>query len=587
MENIVKLWKQNKIQPDFWFFYCFLLTFTLSVRKVLFYFPIQRTFNEYTAVYLYLSDIFLFLAIISWLIILCYRNIIASRDKLWITYLKHILVSMSMAITRPIVYLPALLIVWAFVSVSWADNKTISLFGSIKLLEFYLLYLYLIYRFIPDIVRNVPRGTKLLPSSNQTKKLAIESNCSTWNKFILIIIIIAVIQSIIGIIQVIIQHSLGLIWLKESIISPIIPGVAKIVVSGQKYIRAYGLFPHPNILGGFLLFSIAMTLLYINLVSRLPQETKMFHLPEMQPQFNSRIIDITANQSNMTESYGISLQAGVEHFAILPGGTIRVILYATLAIQLLSLILTLSKSAILGLIIALLYIYVPSRKKCSTPACPRGRWNIPQGKRGTFCDFTGWNNYKIRIAILCSLIILVSLFLVIHIDLNSALFQSIYERMFYLDVSRGTILAHPIIGVGQGQFVVDMQYYSAQKLQIWQFQPVHNVYLIIWSELGIIGLVIFLAFLYNVFHMKHIDNDTNISSRKECSTWNIPRDGRETVAIMERQEYTKYLQAVLLGFIFLMLWDHYSWDIQQGQAILWILLGFMAGIKAVQYTPKK
>ena len=54
---------------------------------------------------------------------------------------------------------------------------------------------------------------------------------------------------------------MGLLWLKESIISPNIPGVAKLIFNGHVYIRSYGLFPHPNILGGFLVFSIISTLL--------------------------------------------------------------------------------------------------------------------------------------------------------------------------------------------------------------------------------------------------------------------------------------------------------------------------------------
>jgi hypothetical protein len=37
-------------------------------------------------------------------------------------------------------------------------------------------------------------------------------------------------------------------------------------------------------------------------------------------------------------------------------------------------------------------------------------------------------------------------------------------------------------------------------------------------------------------------------------------------------------KGILLGFIFIMLFDHYFWDIQQGSLMLWILLGIIAGI---------
>ena len=65
-------------RPDVWFFYGFLITFTLSIRKVLFFYPINGTFNEYTGIYLYLSDIFLCLTVISWFIILCNKYSILS-----------------------------------------------------------------------------------------------------------------------------------------------------------------------------------------------------------------------------------------------------------------------------------------------------------------------------------------------------------------------------------------------------------------------------------------------------------------------------------------------------------------------------
>src|SRR4030042_357815 len=128
--------------------------------------------------------------------------------------------------------LPLLLVFWSFISILWSENQNIALFKAIKLLELFLLYVYIIYRI-------VSRGTII---KNTFK----------------IIITFGLIQAIIGIWQFIIQHSIGIFWLFESHISPNIDGVAKIVLDGDKFIRAYGLFPHPNILGGFLLISIIL-----------------------------------------------------------------------------------------------------------------------------------------------------------------------------------------------------------------------------------------------------------------------------------------------------------------------------------------
>lgn len=59
---------------------------------------------------------------------------------------------------------------------------------------------------------------------------------------------LTVIQALLGIWQFALQRSLGLSWLGEAIIGPEIAGVAKISLGGERIIRAYGTFGHPNIL---------------------------------------------------------------------------------------------------------------------------------------------------------------------------------------------------------------------------------------------------------------------------------------------------------------------------------------------------
>ncbi|MFA7319820.1 MAG: hypothetical protein WC022_04485, partial [Parcubacteria group bacterium] len=40
----------------------------------------------------------------------------------------------------------------------------------------------------------------------------------------------------------------------------------------------------------------------------------------------------------------------------------------------------------------------------------------------------------------------------------------------------------------------------------------------------------------------------------------------------------RYFQGILLGFIFIMLFDHYFWDIWQGQVLFWLVAGIVAGL---------
>jgi hypothetical protein len=560
MNYLTNFWSKFKTQPDIWFFYAFLLTFTFSVRKIVNYFPIQgtkeRTFNEYSAIFIYISDIFLFFTILSWSIyLLSNKLLLLSTTRLWITSFLHRLYNKILleskflfynsfkcnpgltnsedltnipfrrtdcSTTAPwnvshgtFIFIPLFLVIWSFISIFWSQNQNIAFFRSIKLFEYYLLYLYIVFRIIPYKAKscsapapshpNVPHGT---------------FGCFTgWNNIMIIIIFIGVFQSIISIIQFAIQHSIGIFWLKESLISPNIVGVAKLVINGHIYIRSYGLFPHPNVLAGFLLFSIIITLLY----------KRMFH--------PAKVIDVPRGTS-MTNGAGVehSLQAGtfltntadVKH---IEGLRTTTVINIFIAIQSLALLLTFSKSAIVGLAISLFYIYiVPHGTSLS---------NIKQGR-------------NLKIVLLTFSIVILIIYLLWPI-LGSILYNSLQQRMLYLDVSRGTIMDNPLIGVGVGQFVLDMSRY-AKNLESWQFQPVHNVFLLIWSELGIVGLFLFIYWLYkSILQNKYY----YLSS---------------TVAL-------HYFKATLLGFIFIMLFDHYFWDIQQGSVLLWITLGFIAGAR--------
>lgn len=515
MKIIRKILENTKIPLDIWFFFLFLFTFSLTLRKVMLHFPIQGTFNEYSGIYIYISDILLGVTIALWLFtILCNTKHYSSISNLWITWLKHKLSPTSRGFFKSYYLLiPLFLVAWSFLSIAWSDNQTIALFRSIKILESYLLYSYVIFRFIPQMFHTCPVECSTwnifygVEHSASNKKL-ITLNCSTWNISFLIIIFVGLIQSIIGILQVATQQSIHLAFLGESLIGQNIPGVAKIVFHGERYIRAYGLFPHPNILGGYLLLSIILTLLYL----------RMFHVehPSQNRIFITRLI------------------------------------YSSLIIQTIALLFSFSKSAILGLIISLIYIYVPRHTNYSTPA-PLNQ-NVP---RGTFWDFTGWSNSRLRIIIL-SILIIISLGLIANQDLSRNLEGSFQERLTYLDVSRGTILASPILGTGIGQSVWNMQDYSPVPLEAWQLQPVHNVFLLIWSELGIVGLGLFGYWLYSLFTAKAI----------LCNDYNV----------LSMRTSLRYFKGILLGFIFIMLFDHYFWDIQQGSLMLWMTMGFIAGL---------
>jgi hypothetical protein len=147
-----------------------------------------------------------------------------------------------------------------------------------------------------------------MPASTSGDATSTRGGWNILRNVFRILIAVGLINAIIGISQAILQHSVGLFWLKESLISPDLPGVAKVVFAGEPYIRAYGLLPHPNILGGLVLFSIILTLTYKHIF-----------------------------YSDKNVSHGTFF-------------------YLSLSIQIVGGILTFSKSAVLGIILGIIYL---------------------------------------------------------------------------------------------------------------------------------------------------------------------------------------------------------------------------------------
>lgn len=69
---------------------------------------------------------------------------------------------------------------------------------------------------------------------------------------ITILAIIFLIQGIFGILQFIYQRSLNLPFTRELVLDPSVRGIGVIEAEGRRWLRAYGLTPHPNFLGGYI-----------------------------------------------------------------------------------------------------------------------------------------------------------------------------------------------------------------------------------------------------------------------------------------------------------------------------------------------
>jgi O-antigen ligase len=115
--------------------------------------------------------------------------------------------------------------------------------------------------------------------------------------------------------------------------------------------------------------------------------------------------------------------------------------------------------------------------------------------------------------------------------------ESVINRFALNQAAIGFWHHSPIVGIGLDNFIVRLPETNLIR-QINFLQPVHNIYLLLLSETGIIGFVIFLCILYVVIRNRH----------KEI-----------------RPYYVSLIVLLLLGCV-----DHYLLTLQQGQLLLTI-----------------
>ena len=135
------------------------------------------------------------------------------------------------------------------------------------------------------------------------------------------------------------------------------------------------------------------------------------------------------------------------------------------------------------------------------------------------------------------------------------------HRVRYNTIGAELLLRHPF-GVGWGNQILTAAregLYGEQGLSLsWQEQPIHNLYILIATESGIVGIAVFLIFLFLIFR-------SALRRFKETR-------GRET-------DHEIFVCGVLLGGLLLFgLVDHFMWDLEAGQLMLWLAAGLFVGL---------
>lgn len=128
---------------------------------------------------------------------------------------------------------------------------------------------------------------------------------------------------------------------------------------------------------------------------------------------------------------------------------------------------------------------------------------------------------------------------------NLLIDPAINDRLELLKSALAMIWAHPW-GVGLSHFTLMLPQFSATPLAPWEMQPVHNVFVLVAAETGILGGLCFTSaiglFLYQLWQRRS-----------------------ETQA--------QVFGTMMFVAVVLMLGDHYFWDLVSGSGYLWLMLG--------------
>src|SRR3989338_2001855 len=304
-------------------------------------------------------------------------------------------------------------------------------------------------------------------------------------------------QAIIAILQFFKQSSLGLKLLGESVLGPDLTGVASFYnLHGDKIIRAYGTTPHPNILAAYLFLAI-FSFYFVYLYFHIYHQNKLYH-----PKFNLFLLT----------SYPLILLALFFTFA-------RVMVFLWFA----------------GFIIRACFIL--------------GKKNF----RAIFAH--GLNRVKLTkiLVISTAVVVLFGIFYwseaISRVKISSGE-EAVQLRIFY---NKESLKSLNWFGVGSGNFV-NWLMVKNPNLPRTLYQPVHNIYLLIYSETGILGIIAFVLFL--IFLIK----DFIVSTKME-------------------KLYHYSVLLMFLSFLFIGLFDHFLWTLQQGRLMLWTVVALLTLFK--------
>lgn len=288
-------------------------------------------------------------------------------------------------------------------------------------------------------------------------------------------------QAVLGIYQFLTQNTLTCKYLGLASHNPSVLGASVIETESGRWLRAYGGLDHPNIFGGVLAISLI-------LAAYLLAKKK------------------TLNTSRQVWS--------------------SIFLFIFYFISLYALFFTFSRSAWLALALGFIALLIVFLKK-------KDKWILSR-----------------FLALMFFSVVLVGIVALPYKELILVRFngqarleqKSIIERQLYTIQAKNILQKNLLSGVGVGNYSVALSLADEKKEPAWAYQPVHNVFLLLWAESGVFSLLSFLIFLFLLIRY----------GRREIFAW-----------------------AILLPILVLMFFDHWLISLPFGVMFFFFLLALI------------
>ena len=170
-----------------------------------------------------------------------------------------------------------------------------------------------------------------------------------------------------------------------------------------------------------------------------------------------------------------------------------------------------------------------------------------------------WGRLNLRVILIIA-VIDVLVFLIFGDAILTRLFGddkgAAYSRIEMMELAIRMIKDYPLIGVGSNNFGIMLKNYITPEFYNKKLHTVHNKYLLVWAETGIIGLVAFLVFLLSVV-------------RQGWLTWKLD---------------DRFLSPIALGFTVAVVGQmaHMSVDLFHNRSqvqLFWLVAGFITAMR--------